>query len=119
MDLPIKRNRKTIRPMTKDQIYNIFKERDTIFFKVLTENVDCSNKDELILGLKSIMKNDFSKLVIDITGVKFFDGFGMNFLTFAERLENSKNSRVKLVKSFRPNISNEEVATAFFKAHNA
>lgn len=105
--------------MTENLKYNIFKEKDTICFKVLTENVDCSNADELIWGLKNVMKNNFSKLVIDITGVKFFDSFGMNFLTFAERLENSKNSRVKLVKSFRPNISNEEVATALFKAHNA
>lgn len=105
--------------MDEYQKYSIVRESGTVNFKVITENVDYSNTDELIWGLKSVMKNDFSKLVIDITGVKFFDGFGMNFLTFAERLENSKNSRVKLLKSFRPNISNEEVATAFFKAHNS
>jgi len=105
--------------MSSDLKYKIYKESDKTLFKILTESVDCSNTEELIWILKNAMKNDVNKLYIDITGVKFFDSFGMSFLTFAERLENSKNSSVKLVKNFRPNIRNEEVATAFLKAHNA
>lgn len=94
-------------------------EGQATIFSIKTENVDYSNAEELIRELNKIMTGDSSIIIIDISLVKYFDNFGMNFLTAAERLHILKKGRVRLLKCFMPNISKEEAATAFFRAHNS
>ncbi|MBI5402047.1 MAG: STAS domain-containing protein [Ignavibacteriae bacterium] len=105
--------------MQRESIYVIRYEGQSTIFSIKIENVDYSNADELIRELTKVMAGGSSIIVIDISKVRYFDYSGMNFLTTAERLRILKNGRVRLTKCFSASIRNEEVATAFFRAHNS
>lgn len=98
--------------------YSVVRTSGTTTFSVKIENVDYSNTEELLRELRNIMMNDSNNLIVDLTGVKYIDNFGMNFVTNAERLQIPKRSRVRLLRCYNPCIRNEEIATAFIKAYN-
>lgn len=105
--------------MQSESKYTIRYEGQATIFSIKTENVDYSNAEELLRELNKVMTGGSSKVIIDISQVRYFDYFGMNFLTAAERLHILNNGRVRLMKCFSAGIRNEEAATAFFRAHNS
>jgi|WetSurMetagenome_2_1015567.scaffolds.fasta_scaffold203842_2 anti-anti-sigma regulatory factor len=98
--------------------YAISKEKDTTTFSIKVENVDYSNTEELIIGLKNIMSNDGNRFVIDISKVKFVDSTGLNLITTAERLQLLVNRHIKILNGLASDINSEEIAIALFKARN-